>query len=66
MKLTIEIALDNEAFGYGDDGSEVARILRRLANDMDGCALSARGWVAKLRDVNGNTVGEARVEKGEA
>lgn len=48
---------DNAAFADGNYGPEVARILRRIADEAEsGC----RGtW--KLRDHNGNTVGSVTV-----
>lgn len=65
MKLTLTIEMDNAAFG-DEPGPEAARILawasKRLAEDL-------RGWVGgnkllylPLRDLNGNTVGELKVE----
>ena len=62
--LKITIKMDNAAFD--PEGPEVARILRKLAN------LLAREWDGRhigdgeqelLRDLNGNTVGEAKVTR---
>ena len=61
MKLKITIEMDNAAFD-GGRGEESARILRDLADLMDGSQLFAgNGWI--LRDTNGNTVGAARVTR---
>lgn len=63
MKLKVEINLDNAAF-EPDAGTEAARLLRQLANDIDGNRLAVAGSVKSLRDVNGNAVGKAQVVKG--
>ena len=60
MKLTVTIKMDNAAFHDGDNGNELARILRGLAERLDNATVSP-GAALNLRDVNGNTVGEARV-----
>jgi hypothetical protein len=62
MKVRIEIACDNAAFADGDSGTEVARILRELAEVVEGEELE-RGRGSRLRDINGNTVGEMRVTR---
>ena len=61
MKLTIEIKLDNAAF-EGDNGIEIARILRKLAAGMDGTFYTS-GDSGDLRDHNGNTCGKWKVTK---
>jgi hypothetical protein len=53
--LKLEISTDNAAFAE-ESGTEVARILRRLAADFDGRDLLP-GEAGTLRDVNGNRVG---------
>lgn len=55
-KITIDIDTSNEAFDV-DPMGELARILRKLADDV-----LARGTDDRLalRDVNGNTVGTLR------
>ena len=63
MTLKIEIDLDNAAF-EPDAGSEVARILRALADKVSGCHLTVAGGAINLRDINGNRVGGARIVKG--
>jgi hypothetical protein len=57
MKIQIEIRADNSAFD-GDSGSEVARILRELADRVDGSDV-ADTIARRLYDVNGNSVGKA-------
>jgi hypothetical protein len=55
MAITIMLKTDNAAFddhGNGNRAAEVARILRRLADDVE------NGTVPEnLRDINGNHVG---------
>ena len=52
----ILILMDNDAFQDGNEGAEVARILRKLADhaEADGSAEYVR-----LFDANGNHVGDA-------
>lgn len=52
-KLTMN--MDNAAFGECN-GYELARILRDLADKVDGAQHDDDYWVAK--DINGNTVGK--------
>ena len=60
MKVTIEINMDNAAFDDGHNGrSEVARILRRLADDV----LRRSCTDMTIRDINGNSVGHLRFTK---
>jgi hypothetical protein len=61
MKATITVKMDNEAFTDAP-GYELARILRECAT------LVADGGyghelTAKLRDINGNTVGEVKIRR---
>ena len=58
MELQINIKMDNAAFGENGE-MEAARILRRLAKDMEKYTLSYKDWV--LMDANGNKVGTAEV-----
>ena len=60
MTLTIKITMDNEAF-QPDNGGEAARILRVLADTIDGDSLDASDRLPGLMDVNGNKVGMASV-----
>ena len=60
MTLKIEIEMDNEAF-QPDNGGEAARILRALADTIDGDSLDSSDRLPGLMDVNGNRVGSATV-----
>jgi hypothetical protein len=69
MKITITINTDNAAFDLDNaalqqEGSmlEVARILETLARRF-----SAGNWPMEgpIRDINGNTVGDVRIEEGD-
>jgi hypothetical protein len=55
-KYTITIDLGNAAF-EAQEGLEVSRILRSLAN---ACEVNGVATATSLRDVNGNTVGQAK------
>lgn len=61
MKLKVEIKMDAAAFSP-DNGEEAARILRELADEMDGNHYETN-WLILLWDRNGNTVGKAVVGK---
>jgi len=61
MKLTIEIEMDNDAFG-SLNGIETARILREYANIIFGFSLLP-GDDTRLIDTNGNKIGYARIEE---
>jgi len=57
MKAMIEIKMDNAAFDDGHSGrSEIARILRRLADDV----LRRSCTEMTIQDINGNSVGHLR------
>jgi hypothetical protein len=61
--LHITIKMDNAAF-TDNEGPEAARILREYAAHIDdGCRWDAYDAEKSLRDLNGNTVGEAKVTK---
>ena len=62
MKLKIEITMDNDAF-EPDNGTEAARILRDLADEIDGATYPVANWVKPLRDINGNECGKAKVTR---
>jgi len=53
-QYTIMIDTENEAFG-DDPATEIARILKDLVKDLESKGIQDKN----LRDVNGNTVGEA-------
>lgn len=57
MKATISINMDNAAFTEDGGRPELARILRKLADDVE----NGKAPVP-LRDANGNTVGSMEIE----
>lgn len=59
MKATISINANNAAF-KNEAGTETARILRQLADDLEGRDLLP-GESTNLRDINGNKVGRFEV-----
>lgn len=61
-ELRLSMELVNDAFA-DDAASEVARILRVLAQRIEQEGLHSEPM--RLRDVNGNTVGQALVVSGE-
>jgi hypothetical protein len=66
VTFSLTIDTDNAAFQDGQASQEVARILAQLADKLQRGAFAddlreADG--AKLRDVNGNTVGSVQVER---
>lgn len=62
MKLKIEITMDSAAF-KPEGNSEAAAILRDLADKLEEGADLVPGFAWRLRDENGNHVGEAKVTK---
>ena len=56
MRITITIKCDNAAFVECGEGAEVARILRRLSDSLDGNPIDP-GDECRLIDFNGNAVG---------
>ena len=63
MKLKIEIVMNGTAF-EPENGTEAARILRELADEICGRQyLVCAKWSKSLLDVNGNRVGEAKVTR---
>ena len=66
MKLVLTIDCDNEAFDGADCGTELARILRPLADlfEFESKSTISRRYGSnpkRLRDINGNTVGKLSV-----
>ena len=59
--LKITIRMDNAAFDQ-DAGVDAGRILRLLAENV-ACYGASYDLDEKLRDLNGNTVGEAKVTR---
>lgn len=63
MDITITINCDNDAFGNGPDkGTEIARILEKLADKLKYQDPSEYAGI-KLLDINGNSVGEFNAEE---
>lgn len=56
MTFTLTIDCDNDAFAFNDLATELARIVGKVAQDIDddGIGIDPTGTV---RDINGNTVG---------
>ena len=64
MKLIIEIEMDNDAFTAGNARKEVHRILKEQVLGIVCADPGIRVFEeTNLRDINGNTVGFARVTK---
>lgn len=62
MKFTLTIDLGNDAMQTSDDiGKALADISKTMRGDHTK-VLHIEGQGAKIRDVNGNTVGEWRVK----
>ncbi len=61
MKFTLSLSLNNSAFSDQNNGAEVARILRKIANNIEESNLQD-GDKDNLRDVNGNLVGYVEVK----
>jgi hypothetical protein len=61
MKFHLHAALDNAAFEDSCSGTEMARILRKLADKLEGYAMGD-GDKGKLADFNGNSIGGWVVE----
>ena len=59
MKAKIEINLNNDAFV--EDPTELARVLRNLADDIVSIDGANLGLFIGVVDVNGNTVGQLEV-----
>ena len=57
MRYFLELDLDNAAF-EDNPGLEVARILREVADRVDGYSFRNPRTVSPLRDINGNRVGQ--------
>lgn len=61
MKIRIEIDMSNAAFEEAGQGVEVARILRKLSDELDTDPDELRESFWDLRDINGNVVGRFTV-----
>lgn len=62
MKLKVTIEMDNAAF-EDQAGSECARILRDVADKLEGRDMVSTGELFTTRDYNGNRVGEVKVTR---
>ena len=62
--LNITINTDNAAFSDSNLGSEIARILKNYANAIETVVDPDTSWELepKLRDINGNTVGQVKLQ----
>jgi len=58
--FTLKIDTDNDVFQDGNRGRELARLLRKIADDIKD--LQDERWGNSIRDVNGATVGYWRSE----
>lgn len=56
-EFSVTFNTDNAAFQDGGKDAEVVRILRRLADDIEGYA--GVDQIIRLHDVNGNRIGFA-------
>ena len=65
MTFYLTVDMDNAAFEEYDAGREVARILRKVAQSVDGFHYDemAPDEPQPLRDINGNRVGEWKVTR---
>ena len=61
MKFIIHIGLENAAFADGNEGAELARILRKMADSIERAGEAPRCF-EKIRDINGNTAGQYAAE----
>ena len=60
MKATLQINMDNAAFGERP-ATELARILRNMAQDVDEHCLQYAGDAVFAIDINGNSVGKLEI-----
>ena len=61
--LNISINTDNAAFEDENLGSEISRILKSYANAIESVIDPDTSWEleTRLRDINGNTVGQVKL-----
>jgi hypothetical protein len=59
MRVTVKIDTENAAFSDGNSGTETARILRDLADRIDGEPLNKNDCRFAM-DSNGNRVGQLK------
>ena len=62
--LNISINTDNSAFESENLGSEISRILKSYANAIESVIDPDTSWEleTRLRDINGNTVGQVKLK----
>ena len=60
MKATLQVHMGNAAFGERP-ATELARILRNIANDVDDHCLQYVGDAVFAIDINGNSVGKLEI-----
>lgn len=60
--FNLQFSMDNAAFD-GAEGTEVARILREIASQLEGKSVLNDGLYSGIRCLNGNTVGQWFVEE---
>ena len=62
--LNISINTDNAAFESENLGSEISRILKSYANAIESVIDPDTSWEleTRLRDINGNTVGQVKLK----
>lgn len=57
MKFILRINMDNAAFNDGNEGAELARILRSIVEAIEGHGAAPQCF-QNVRDINGNIVGQ--------
>ena len=64
--LNISINTDNAGFADENLGSEISRILKSYANAIESVIDPDTSWEleTRLRDINGNTVGQVKLTTG--
>jgi hypothetical protein len=60
--IQINFSTENSAFQEMGEGSEIARILRVLANKFEDELIEVDGY-EKIRDINGNVIGQVTFTK---
>ena len=62
MRFNLRVDLDNAAFADGNFGTELARILRKVATQVEGDTVIRTWHYTNVRDINGNPVGAHAVK----
>ena len=63
MEFEMKLNLDNDAFCDGCGGLELARILRKAANQVESYPELGKGIGRNLQDGNGNSIGHYCVDE---